>query len=303
MGQYSRAAPVDPRADDEPPHPIAGSCVGTSPMRLALVTTLACAATPGCRGHQGRPATTATDARAPTVDAAATPPGAVVTTPATPTTCRAPLVIATPFPDRFVDDAAAAPAVPMPAWSTRAMEGPFATRALAAPGCVDVTTVAAAAPFTAVAHCATGDRQRGVGPDNLALHRLVVQTAGGWWVATLARDHWPHGDVRDERPRVGAMRDLTVADRVGDGGAEVAVLAEEGPPGDAVSRRVVLCGVGAAGLPACADVLVARGGPFHDAGALLYRLTLGCDGTLDLAGWEGGARVRLVHGAGRLAFP
>jgi hypothetical protein len=68
-------------------------------------------------------------------------------------------------------------------------------------------------------------------------------------------------------------------------------------------RRVLLCGVGPSTVPACADIRVAAGGPFHGAGSMLYRLDLACDGTLSIAGWEGGSPVKLVHGLATLAFP
>ena len=212
-------------------------------------------------------------------------------------------MVAPPYPEAWIDEAAASPAHDLGPWATRLMDGPAATLEALAPGCHELERLPAAAPFLEIVHCTTGDPTRPVGPDNVAVRRLAVRTARGWWSHELVRDHWPHGYPPDEEPRVAHVRGLTAADRVGDGGAEVTVVSEVGPPGGAQTRRVHLCGVGPSATPSCVDVRVAAGGPFHGAGALLYRLELACDGALAIAGWEGGARVALVHGRGALAFP
>lgn len=218
-----------------------------------------------------------------------------------PARCVGPLVAAAPYPEAFVDEAAAGAAAAL-RFAAVAMRGPSPTRADAAPDCHDVDVAAASPPFRQVAVCATGDRRRPLGPDNIAAYRLVVATAAGWWTTDLVREHWPHGDPGDE-PRVARVRDLVVADRLGDAGAEVSLVAEVGPPGGARRMHLVLCSVGASGRPGCLDQRFAAGGPFHGPGALSYRLTVGCDGVLDVAGWEGGAQVRLVHGRGPIDWP
>jgi hypothetical protein len=217
--------------------------------------------------------------------------------------CAAPFVVAPAHPDTWVDDAAASPPGDVGAWSTRPMSGPFATRDLARSGCTDVRRVAAAPPFDEIVTCTTGQVLRPLGPDNIAAHLLLVRTARGYWSHEIVREHWPHRPAPGDVPRVARVTEIVAADRLGDGGAELTILAADGPPGGDQTRRVFVCGLGPSGVPACADVRVAAGGPFHGPGALLYRLTLGCDGTLAVAGWEGGTPVKLVHGRGTLAFP
>ena len=236
-------------------------------------------------------------AHAPAPTTAAAPPSAPP-----PSACKSSFVVPPPYPEQWIDDAAASPPYDLGPWSTRAMAGPFATRDLAAPDCAEEAHAAAAAPFDDVIECATGDRMRGLGPDNIPEHRLLVRTARGWWSHPLVREYWPHGD-RDDEPRVASVDALTTADLLGDGGAELTTVTVDGPPGGDKTRRVLVCGVGPSSTPSCVDVRVAAKGPFHGAGALLYRLELTCDGTLSIAGWEGGAPVKLVHGRGRLAFP
>ena len=208
-----------------------------------------------------------------------------------------------PYPDVFVDEALATPAGALGAWGVERMAGPFATREEAAPGCVEIERLAARPPFSAISRCVTGDRRRAVGPDNIGRHMLVVATAGAFWSTELARDAWPHGDAPDELPYVASVEALTAVYRLGDSGGEITAIAEVGPPGGGKTRRLFVCGVGASRAPSCADIRFAARGPFHDAGSLLYRLDLACDGTLSLAGWEGGRPVKLVHATATLAFP
>lgn len=183
------------------------------------------------------------------------------------------------------------------------MDGPAATAALAAPGCTELARLPPAPPFDEIIDCTTGDPQRPLGPDNISSRVLLVRTARGWWSRALAHEYWPHGHGESDEARVTDVRDLATGDRVGDGGAEITAVAEEGPPGGAKTRRVIVCGAGPSLTPSCADVRVAAKGPFHEAGALLYRLELTCAGALSIAGWEGGSPVKLVHGKGTLAFP
>jgi hypothetical protein len=183
------------------------------------------------------------------------------------------------------------------------MSGAFSTRKLAAPDCTDLARAPAVARFAEVVHCATGNRKRPVGPDNVAQHILLARTMRGWWSLELARDRWPHGDSPDEQPWVAEVGQLAVGDRLGDGGAEIIAIAQTGPAGGDKTRRVIVCGNGPSETPACADVRIAAGGPFHGAGALLYRFDLACDGTFSLAGWEGGSPVKLVHGHATLRYP
>lgn len=275
--------------------PDADSPVATAPAPTAATTAATTTAAPP---------TAATTAAAPPTAASTTAAPPTAASPALPTvasTCAAPFVVPPPYPESWIDDAAASPPSALGPWPTRAMAGPFATREAAAAGCAEIARLPPAAPFDAIVHCATGDRTRGVGPDNVAEHRLLVHTARGWWSQPLVRDFWPHDG--DHEPRVAYVRDLAAGDHVGDGGAEITAIAEDGPGGGSKTRRVILCGVGPSTTPACADVRVAAGGPFHGAGAVLYRLELACDGALAIAGWEGGTPVRLVHGRGRLAFP
>ncbi len=213
-------------------------------------------------------------------------------------TCTTPFEVAPLHPDTFVDQAVAAAPTAGGAWSTSALMGP--SPAVAA-DCTERARVPAIAPFLEIVQCATGDPQRPLGPDNIPEHRLALRTARGWWTTTLVREFWPHGP--DDEPRVADVSQLTAQDRLGDGGAEITALTEDGPPGRSKRRTASVCGVGPSGVPSCARVVVAAGGPFHGEGALVYRLTLACDGTLDVAGWQGGATVGLVHGRYTLAFP
>jgi hypothetical protein len=122
------------------------------------------------------------------------------------------------------------------------------------------------------------------GPDNLPDHLLLVRTSRGWWAHPLASTRWPHR--REESVRLAHVTQVAAADRLGDGGAEITALTSIGPPGGEATRQVVLCGLGPSAVPACADIRIAAGGPFHGAGSLLYKLTVTCDGTLTIAGWE-----------------
>jgi len=216
--------------------------------------------------------------------------------------CATPFEVRTPYPDTFVDQAAAVPAVAAGAWSTAPMTGPAVTFASAAPGCTEVARLPAAPPFDEIIECSTGNRKRPLGYDNVASFRLAVRTVRGWWAAELVHEYWPHGDPEDNA-RVARVTNLAAADRVGDGGVEVTAITEDGPPGDSATRTLVICGTGASAGPSCARIQLSTKGPFHGAGARQYRLVLGCDGAIDLAGWEGGARVGLVHGRYSLAFP
>lgn len=257
----------------------------------------------GCGNPRGSPGDGAPASAAATT---AGPPTATPTAlPAAPrpSTCTAPFIVAPPHPDTWVDDAAASPADDMVAWSSQPMTGPFTTRDLARSGCADVTRLAAAPPFDEIVACTTGDRMQPLGPENIAAHVLLVRTARGFWAHEMVREHWPHRLRQGDEPRVAQVTQLAAGDRLGDGGAEITAIAEDGPPGGFKTRRVVVCGLGPSSVPACTHVRVAAGGPFHGAGALLYRLTLACDSTLAIAGWEGGTPVKLVHGRGKLSFP
>ncbi len=223
-------------------------------------------------------------------------------TPVRAPTCTTPFAMPPPYPDTFVDQAAAGPAAVAGAWSTAAMTGPAASFAIAAPGCREVVRLPGASPFDEIVECSTGDRKRPLGYDNVASVRLALRTTRGWWVAELVHEYWPHGDPEDDA-RVAHVSNLAAADRVGDGGVEVTAITEDGPPGGSATRTLVICGVGASAVPSCARIRIAAKGPFHGAGALQYRVVLGCDGALELAGWEGGTQVGLVHGRYTLAFP
>ena len=218
-----------------------------------------------------------------------------------PPTCTAPFVLEPPARDRWVELAAKQRPAARGAWWTRRMQGPFASRSDAAPGCATIAELPAAPPYDTVVHCATGDRRRGSGPENLAQHMLVVHTKLGWWSQELGRDRWPHGGASEEFRQAGVV-ELAAADRFGDGAAEITAIAEEGPPGGAKNRRLIVCGAGPSTLPSCADIRFAAGGPSHGPGTLLYRVELDCDGTLSVVGWEGGVQPKLVHGRGRVSF-
>ena len=249
-----------------------------------------------------------------TVDETATPPVHAPTTPAppvtpappipppaaaTPSTCTTPFTVPPPYQDTWIDDAAATPGHDLGEWSTRPMRGPVADRDQLQPGCKDRHHTAAP-PFAEIVHCTTGDETRAPGPDNLPDHVLLARTDRGWWAHTLARTRWPHR--REELVQLAHVTQVTAADLLGDGGAEITALAAVGPPGGAKSRHAFICGLGPSGAPACADIRIAAGGPFHAAGSLLYKLTVTCDGTLTIAGWEGGTPARLIHGHATLAF-
>lgn len=265
-------------------------------ITLGAVSVLCGCGSPRSHPGDGPPATVAP------ASALAAPPPTPAAVPRA-STCAAPFVVAPPHADTWVDDAAASPPGDLAAWSPRPMTGPFTTRDLARPACTDLTRLAAAPPFDEIVACTTGDATRPLGPDNVAAHVLLVRTARGFWAHEMVREHWPHRLRQGDEPRLARVTRLATGDRLGDGGAEITAVAEDGPPGGAQTRRVLVCGLGPSGVPACLDVRVAAGGPFHGAGSLLYRLTLGCDGMLALAGWEGGASVRLVHGRGKLSFP
>ena len=233
---------------------------------------------------------------------APTPPTQLTATPRPPTATCSPFTVPPPYPDSWVEQAAASPAFDLGAWATQPMTGPFTTRDLAEHACTDRATIAPAAPFHEIIHCTTGDVKRPLGPENIARHVLLVRTARGWWAYELVREYWPHGGGPGDEARVASVTQLAAADLLGDSGAEITAIAEAGPPGGAKMRRVLVCGVGPSGVPACADIRVAAGGPFHGAGSMLYRLDLACDGGLSIAGWEGGAPVKLVHGRATLGF-
>lgn len=217
-----------------------------------------------------------------------------------PPTCAAPLVLEPP-PDKLIDAAGRQrPLDAGGAW-TRAMQGPYDTRDDAAPHCRDRVALPAATPFEAIVHCATGDRKRKPGAGNLAQHTLLVRTARGWWSQELVRDQLPRRS--SDELRVSDIGDFVATDRFGDGGVEITALAEEGPVGGAKTRSLVICGVGPSSVPGCAYVGVAALGPVRGAGTHLYRVSLGCDGALDLTGWEGGVQIRPVHTRGRIKFP
>ena len=263
------------------------------PARLVAVATMV-SALAGCVGPGIRSVNDGRDL--PPADPNAPLP------PAPARTCAAPLVLEPPRPDRQVEQAAGVRVTNARGWWTRALMGPYADRAEAIADCHDVTTLPAANPFDAIAYCTTANPRRPAGPNNVGRHVLLLRTARGWWRQQLAQDHWPRGNPNDE-PRIAQVHDLVASDRLGDGGFEVSAVVEEGPPGGFTSRRLVVCGVGPAAVPACADVKVSASGPLRGAGTLQYRVELTCDGTLSLTGWEGGMSVKLVHTAGRLEFP
>ena len=218
---------------------------------------------------------------------------------ALPSTCTAPFIVPPPYHDTFIADAAATSGHDLGVWPSRPMRGPFATREALQPDCTDRARLTAE-PFAEIVHCMTGDGMRPPGPENLPVHVLLVRTAQGWWAHTLASTRWPHR--REDEVQLAHVTQVAAADRLGDGGAEVTAIAEVGPPGGAKSRTAFLCGLGPSGVPACADIRVAAGGPFHGPGALQYQLTIGCDATLTIAGWEGGSPVKLIHGRAKLAL-
>ncbi len=267
-------------------------------ITLGVVSLVCGCGSPRSHPSDGAPASASVTSTVHPTSRLAGPP---VAPPAS--SCTAPFIVAPPHPDTWVDDAAASPPAGFAAWSPRPMTGPFASRDLVRPACTELTRLAAAPPFDEIVACTTGDTKRPLGPDNIAAHVLLARTARGFWAHEIAREHWPHGLRQGDEPRLARVTQLATGDRLGDGGAEITAIAEEGPPGGAQTRRVLVCGLGPSGVPACIDIRVAAGGPFHGAGSLLYRLTLGCDGTLAIAGWEGGAPVRLVHGRGKLWFP
>jgi hypothetical protein len=218
---------------------------------------------------------------------------------ALPSTCAAPFIVTPPYHDTLIDDAAATLGHDLGVWPSRPMRGPFATREALEPGCTDRARMTAV-PFAEIVHCMTGDEKRPPGPDNLPVHVLLVRTAQGWWAHTLARTRWPHR--REEKAQLAHVTQVDAADRLGDGGVEVTAIAEVGPPGGEKIRTVLMCGLGPSGVPACAEVRVAAGGPFHGPGAMLYQLTIGCNATLTIVGWEGGSPVKLIHGRATLPF-
>ena len=269
----------------------------TRPLAAACSLALAC-------GAPGEPSTapSATPSTTPTPQAAPDPPTPappVTPAPPIPSTCSAPFVVPPRHPDAWIDQAAASPAHPLGPWGTRPMQGPSPDRETLVNGCTELLRTSAP-PFAEVLHCATGDNQRPPGPGNMPNHHLLVRTDRGWWAYTLTHTYWPHR--REDEVQLARVTDVVVADRLGDGGVEISALTEVGPPGGFKNRDVFICGVGPSGVPACATHRIDAGGPFHGAGALLYRLELACDGALAIAGWEGGTPVKLVHGRGRLAF-
>ncbi|MBI4951077.1 MAG: hypothetical protein HY908_03525 [Myxococcales bacterium] len=285
-----------------PPAPPGGapaSAVLGSATDSAATAPSARATTADTTAH---PATSRADVPRPSAEPSGSPAAPPSARPAA-SCARPPYVVPPPYPEAWIDEAAASPGRDMGAWPTRPMAGPFASPDLARPGCTEVARLPAAPPFDAIVHCTTGDPRRPLGPDNITEHVLVARTARGFWSHELVREHWPHGDPSGDGARVARVAELAAVDRVGDTGAELTAVTEDGPPDGSKTRRVLGCGLGPSGVPTCADVRVAAGGPFHGAGSLLYRLTLGCDGTLGLAGWEGGAGVKLVHGRATLAFP
>ncbi|MDC0720922.1 hypothetical protein [Nannocystis bainbridge] len=246
------------------------------------------------------PSTPAPPSAAPVV-AAPVVAAPVVAAPvvALPSTCTAPFIVPPPYHDNFIDDAAATPGHDLGVWPSQPMRGPFATREELQPDCTDRANMTAE-PFAEIVHCMTGDGRRPPGPDNLPEHVLLVRTAQGWWAHTLARTRWPHR--REDEAQLAHVTQVVAADRLGDGGAEVTAIAQVGPPGGDKIHTAFLCGLGPSGVPACADIRVAAGGPFHGLGAMLYQLTIGCDATLTIVGWEGGSPVKLIHGRATLAF-
>lgn len=222
--------------------------------------------------------------------------------PAPPRSCAEPLAMVSPKPDLHLKQAAALKVTNSRGWWTRSLMGPYATREEAIADCTDVTSLPAAPPFDAIAHCTTANPRRPVGPNNQGRHILLLRTARGWWRNQLAQDHWPRGDPNDQ-PSVVSVHDMVASDRLGDGLYEVSAIVDEGPPGSVQVRRLLVCGVGKAAVPACADLKIASNGPLRGAGTLLYNVELTCDGTLSMTGWEGGMSIRLVHTSGQLAFP
>lgn len=263
-------------------------------MRARHLHVLLLSACVGPRDASPEPAVTFAAERAAAVS--------VPTVVAPPSTCAAPFIVAPPHPDTWVDQAAAAPAAELGVWPTQPMRGPFASRDEAEPGCRDVERMAAA-PFAEVVHCSTGDPTQAPGPGNMARHLVLVRVGAEWWAHELARGRWPHGDVRGDSVQLAEVTQVSAADRLGDGDAELTAIAEVGPPGGAKARHAFMCGLGRSGVPACAKIPLAAGGPFHGEGALLYKLVVTCDGTLSIAGWEGGKPVKLVHGRATLGFP
>jgi hypothetical protein len=219
-----------------------------------------------------------------------------------PSTCSAPYVLEPPGRDRWIEAAAKQKPANLGIWWTRRMQGPFRSQDDAAPGCQQLEALPAAPPFDAIVHCATGDRRKPPGPTNVAQHALLLHTVHGWWSQELVRERWPRGGPHEEL-RVAQVDGLAAADRFGDGAVEITAIAEDGPPGGAKNRRLIVCGVGRSSIPACADIRLSAGGPFHGPGTLLYRLELACNGALTIAGWEGGVQPKLVHGRGRVTFP
>ena len=234
----------------------------------------------------------------PTAPAPAPAPAPVAPGPAAPArTCPAPFEVPLPYADPFVDDAAKLPAVTPGAWWTTPMDGPLT----AIPSsCNELRRLDPVPPFEMIVHCSTGKPKRPLGPDNQARHLLVLRTAHGWWTYELVHETWPHG--ADEEPKVADVDSLVARDLVGDPGAEIAAVTEVGPPGGAKFRVAHVCGFTGGPAPVCAPIRVAAGGPFHGAGAALYRLSLACDGTLELVGWQGGSPVGLVHARYTLPF-
>ena len=243
------------------------------------------------------PATTPAQAAAPTPPD--TPPTPVAPPPL-PSTCTAPFVVPPLHPDTWIDEARTHPAHPLGPWGTRPMRGPSPDREALVPACTDVLRTSAP-PFDAIVHCATGDPMRPPGPTNMPIHSLLVHTDRGWWVHELARSHWPHR--REDEVQLARVTDVVAADRLGDGGAEITALTEVGPPGGFKHRDASICGLGPSGTPACASYRLAAGGPFHGDGAKGYALTVTCDGSFQLAGWEGGKQPKLIHAHATLAFP
>lgn len=229
-----------------------------------------------------------------------TPAPPVAPPPPIPSTCTAPFVVPPRHPDTWIDEASALPAHPLGPWGTRPMRGPSPDREALQPKCADVLRTSAP-PFADVVHCATGDRMQPPGPANTPDHYLLVHTDRGWWSHPLAHSRWPHR--REEEVQVARVTDVVVADRLGDGGAEITALAEVGPPGSFKNRDAILCGVGPSGVPACATYRIDAGGPFHGEGARSYSLTVTCAGSFELAGWEGGKQPKLIHAAATLGFP
>jgi hypothetical protein len=259
---------------------------------VAAVGALACGTT--ASAPPPAPARTAPAPASP--DAA--PIGDAATAAGAARVCPAPFEVPPPYADPFIADAAKLPAVAAGAWWTATMAGPLPS---IPSGCAEVRRLDPVPPFTEIVHCSTGDRQRPLGPDNQARHVLAVRTVHGWWTHELAHERWPHGGP-DEEPKVAGVDSIAARDLVGDRGAEIAAVTEVGPPGGAQTRVVHVCGFTGGPAPVCAPIRVAAGGPFHGAGASLLHLSLACDGTLVLVGWQGGATLGLVHARYTLPF-